>query len=199
MLSQSKGSLHLSLPPPAQHIVDHMGWNRPKTTFFPWSPVSPYPLQMTMADSPIFRYHPMLWGFLIGAVLPIPFYFLARWYPRLFWRYVNIPLVLYASLPVPPFSGPNYASWIVVGWVFQWFMRRFHFRWWMRYNYLLSSGLDVGVVFGLIVQFFAVQLPKGGVSLNWWGNTVWRNTADARWVPLKTLSPGQTFGPSAWS
>ncbi|KAH9955914.1 hypothetical protein BC827DRAFT_1234605 [Russula dissimulans] len=78
-------------------------------------------------------------------------------------------------------------------------MRRFHLRWWMRYNYILSSGLNVGLIFGLIISFFTVQWPKGGVILNWWGNTVWRNTADSRGTPLKTLSRGQRFGPSTWS
>ncbi|KAH9955905.1 OPT oligopeptide transporter protein-domain-containing protein [Russula dissimulans] len=103
-------------------------------------------------------YYPMLWCFLIGAVLPIPFYVLAH----------------------SGAIGPNYASWILVGCVFQWFMRRFHSRWWLRYNYILSSGLDAGLVFGLIVLFFTVQWAKGGIGLSWWGNTVWRNTADAR-------------------
>ncbi|KAH9955913.1 OPT oligopeptide transporter protein-domain-containing protein [Russula dissimulans] len=63
--------------------------------------------------SPGALYYPMLWGFLIGAVLPIPFYLLARRYPRSFWRYVNIPLALFAPLNVPSLSGPNYASWIL--------------------------------------------------------------------------------------
>jgi hypothetical protein len=78
-------------------------------------------------------------------------------------------------------------------------MRRFHFRWWMRYNYVLATGLDAGVIFGLIIIFFSVQLPKGGFNVNWWGNDAWKNTADSNMVPLKTLAPGQTFGPSTWS
>jgi len=69
----------------------------------------------------------------------------------------------------------------------------------MRYNYLTAVGLDAGVIFGLVIIFFSLQLPNGGVNVNWWGNNVWKNTADAKMVPLKTLGSGQTFGPSTWS
>jgi hypothetical protein len=117
-----------------------------------------------------------MWFLLVGAVLPIPFYFLAKRYPRSLFRYVHIPLALGTLVIVPPASGINFASFIVVGAIFQWYMRRRHFRWWMRYNYLLSSGLDAGVIIALVLIFFAVQFPKGGLTLNWWGNTVWLNT-----------------------
>ena len=140
-----------------------------------------------------------MWFFLIGAIMPIPFYYLARRYPRSFWRYVNIPVALVAADSVPPANGINFTSWILVGFIFQWFMRRFHFRWWLRYNYLLSTGLDAGVIIGLIVIFVSLQMPKGGISVKWWGNSVWQNTADAQMVPLKVLALGQTFGPSTWS
>jgi len=148
---------------------------------------------------PHISYYPLAWFFLIGAVLPIPFYYLARRRPRSFWRYVHMPIILISSASVPPANGVNLSSWILTGFVFQWFMRRYHFRWWMRYNYLLASGLEAGVVLGLIIVFFAVQLPHGGYNVNWWGNQVWKDTADAKLIPLRTLAPGETFGPATWS
>jgi len=71
--------------------------------------------------------------------------------------------------------------------------------WWMRYNYILSTALDFGVALGSIIIFLTLIYPKGGADLNWWGNTVYLNTADALGLPLKTLAPGETFGPSVWS
>jgi hypothetical protein len=157
-------------------------------------------MMMTMTDGRTSSsYYPLIWFFLIGAILPIPFYYLARRRPRSFWRYVNIPVALIAPDCVPPANGVNFTSWVLAGFVFQWFMRRFHFRWWMRYNYLTAVGLDAGVIFGLVIIFFSVQLPKGGFTVAWWGNDVYKNTADANMVPLKPLSNGQTFGPSTWS
>ncbi|KAK0208614.1 glutathione transporter [Desarmillaria ectypa] len=144
-------------------------------------------------------YNPLLWFFLVGAILPIPFYILARRYPHSHWRFANMPVFLAGVLAIPPASGINYASWALVGFIFNWYIRRFHFRWWMRYNYILSAALDAGTAFAIILIFLCLQLPKGGVKLNWWGNTVWQNTADAMGLPLKTLNPGEIFGPSTWS
>jgi len=141
-----------------------------------------------------------LWFFLIGAIAPIPFYYLARRYPRTFWRYINVPMVLLAPSDVPPMNGVNFTSWIFVGIFFQWFMRRYHFRWWLRYNYPLAAGLDAGVIIGMFVIFIFLQMrSNGGINVSWWGNSVWKNTADAQLIPLKTLTPGEKFGPSTWS
>ncbi|GBE78430.1 OPT oligopeptide transporter [Sparassis latifolia] len=143
-------------------------------------------------------YHPMLYFLIVGAVLPIPFYFLAYRYPHSFWRYVNIP-VIFAGLGVmPPATGVNFSAWITVGCFFMWFMRRYHFFWWMRYNYILSAALDAGLALGLILIFFCLQLPKNGITLNWWGNTVWTKTFDALGMPFYSLPPNATFGPQTW-
>jgi hypothetical protein len=136
-------------------------------------------------------YYSLTWFFLIGAFLPIPFYYLARRSPRSIWRYINIPVALVAADSVPPANGVNFSSWILTGFFFQWFMRRYHYRWWIRYNYLLSTGLDAGIIIGVVVIFFALQLPRGGIEVNWWGNSVWKNTVDANLTPLKTVAPGE--------
>jgi OPT family small oligopeptide transporter len=159
-----------------------------------WGSIGPHRL-----FSPGAMYSPLLWFFAVGALLPIPFYYLARRFPLSYWRYINIPVFFAGIGAMPPATGINFASWAIVGFIFQWFMRRYHFRWWMRYNYILSAGLDAGVTLSLIVIFFLLQMPKGGITLNWWGNTVWQNTADAMGTPLYVMPPGQTFGPSTWS
>ena len=73
-------------------------------------------------------YNPLMYFFLIGGLLPIPFYFLARRYPLSIWRFVNVPALFAGISMLPPATGINYSSWFVVGAIFQWFMRRFHFR-----------------------------------------------------------------------
>jgi hypothetical protein len=135
------------------------------------------PLDLTFSELFTHRFHPLFYFFLVGAVAPIPFYFLARRYPLSFWRYVNMPVFFAGVGAIPVASGINYSSWILTGFIFQWFLRRFHIHWWMRYNYILSAALDAGVAVGLIVIFFTVQYPRNGtIGLNtiqaWWGNTV---------------------------
>ncbi|KAJ7581435.1 OPT oligopeptide transporter [Mycena floridula] len=142
-------------------------------------------------------YQPLLWFLLIGFLLPVPFYILARRFPRSFFRYVNIPVCFASVGAIPPGSGINYAGWAVLGFIFNWGIRRFRFRWWMRFNYILSAALDAGVALAIIVIFFCIQMPRGGISLKWWGNTVWIETADAMGLPL-LVSETPLFGPTAW-
>jgi len=149
--------------------------------------------------SPGALYSPLLWFFMIGALSPIPFYFLARRFPLSIWRYVNMPMFFSSFLSIPYANPQMYAAWGVTGFIFNYVLRRRRFRWWMRYNYILSAALDAGVALASIFIFLALQLPKGGVTVSWWGNNVWKNTADAIGTPLYTLNPGETFGPSTWS
>jgi OPT family oligopeptide transporter len=145
-------------------------------------------------------YSGLLWFFPIGILSPIPFYFLARRYPLSWWRYINVPVFFAGLGAMPPASGINYISWVLCGFIFNYLIRRFHFRWWMRYNYILSAALDAGVAIGMIVVFFTLGLPKtGGVELIWWGNTVWTNTADANGIPFKPLPESGIIGPTTWS
>jgi hypothetical protein len=112
-----------------------------------------------------------LWFFAVGAIAPVPFYVLARRFPLSIWRYINVPVFFAGVSSIPPGSGINYASWSIVGFIFNYCIRRFHFRWWMRYNYILSAALDAGVALSMVLIFFTVQYPKGGFEINWWGNT----------------------------
>ncbi|PPQ71007.1 hypothetical protein CVT26_014269 [Gymnopilus dilepis] len=171
------------------------------TTFYTasviWGAVGPRRL-----FSPGAPYSSLLWFFPVGILAPIPFYLLARRFPLSFYRYINIPVFFAGLAALPPASGLNYASWVLVGFIFNYIIRRLHFRWWMRYNYILSAALDSGVAFGMVVVFFALGLPKpstGGVQLNWWGNMVWQNTADVAGIPFKPLPDIGFVGPSTWS
>ncbi|KAJ2936585.1 hypothetical protein H1R20_g506, partial [Candolleomyces eurysporus] len=148
--------------------------------------------------SPGRLYSPLLWFFLVGAVLPIPFYFLAKRFPLGIWRYVNIPIFFAMIQIIPLASGMNLGSWILTGFIFNYLVRRYRFNWWLNYNYILSAALDTGVAFMLLALFFFLQLPKGGVYLDWWGNSVWANTADGMGVPLKPVLEGTKIGPSSW-
>lgn len=57
------------------------------------------PARMFASGSP---YQSMLWFFLVGLVLPVPFYLLARKYPKSWVKYIHIPLILNATGMMPP-------------------------------------------------------------------------------------------------
>ncbi|KAJ7896012.1 glutathione transporter [Mycena olivaceomarginata] len=142
-------------------------------------------------------YQQLLWGFPVGLVAPIPFYFLARRFPMSNWRFVNIPVLCGGVAAIPAASAYNYAAWGLTGFIFNFYIRRAHFRWWMRYNYILSAALDAGIALASVIMFFVLVFPTGGVQVNWIGNTIWQTTADIMGLPLLTSETG-TFGPTQW-
>lgn len=63
-------------------------------------------------------------------------------------------------------------------------------------DYVLSAALDSGVAIATVIIFFCITLPAG--SLSWWGNNVYKNTADGKGTPYKGLPPDGYFGPTSW-
>lgn len=78
--------------------------------------------------------------------------------------------------------------------------RRFR-GWWTKYNYVMAAALDTGLALAGILIFFAVTYGPGVQFPDWWGNTVWKNTADGRGVPWLEMPEVGYFGPAngTWS
>ncbi|CAK5262981.1 unnamed protein product [Mycena citricolor] len=148
-------------------------------------------------------YYGLTFFFLIGFLCPLGAWLIHRKWPDSFIRYVNFPVIFTGTGLIPPASAINYVPWAIVGFIFQYVIRRRHFNWWTKYNYVLSAALDGGVAVSAVFIFFVLQYPRSGtIGANtiqtWAGNTVYGNTADARGMPLLSLAPGETFGPSTW-
>lgn len=122
-------------------------------------------------------YHPQLYAVAIGGILPIPFWLWQRKYPNKWNKFINLPIVLNGIGFIPPATGINYSSWFLVGFIFQFLVRRCNFVWWSKFNYVLTAAFDCGTVLSVLFIFFALQFPRGGVNLDWWGNTVYLNSA----------------------
>jgi hypothetical protein len=89
---------------------------------------------------------------------------------------VSFPVIFSGCSGVASASALNYVSWVTVGFIFQYVLRRRHSPWWSKYNYVLSAALDSGVAISAVLIFFILQYPKNGeIGLNnirvWWGNT----------------------------
>jgi OPT family small oligopeptide transporter len=151
---------------------------------------------------------------LVGAALPIIFYFLMRAAPKSPLRYLNAPVMLGAMAWLPPASPLSFSSWAIFGLVFNfWIMRRWP-GWWDRYNYLTAAGLDSGLIISTVVIFFAITFKDYPLP-NWWGNVKPYETMvcvfqspSGRGADLlqdylntamrKTVAEGETFGPKSW-
>jgi OPT family small oligopeptide transporter len=150
-------------------------------------------------------YNAQLWMLLIGAVLPFPIWFYLRKHPHSILRNVHFVVLFSVCAFSPPATGVNIISFSLVGFFFQFYIRRRHFTWWSKYNYVLSAALDVGTLMSAILIFVAFRLSK--TSLNWWGNSVFVNSElrisvlelilnsprHERWRPLVPRSRGRLW------
>jgi hypothetical protein len=131
----------------------------------------------------------------IGAVAPIVVHLASKKYPKA--KYIMTPLIFGGAGSIPPGTPLNYLSWGIVGFIFSYHIRKHYSRWWLRLNFLTSSGLDLGLALSTIVIFFLKWLGIRGPK--WWGNTVVSTTMDFQGTAIQVVLPeGQRFGPKEW-
>ncbi|PAV19981.1 OPT oligopeptide transporter [Pyrrhoderma noxium] len=156
-------------------------------------------------DSEVFYTASIVWG-VIGPSNQFSrgqTYYRIITFPNHLLRYINVPLILGGTNLIPPATAANYVPWALVGFIFQYVVRRRHFSWWAKYNYVLSAALDSSVALGSLLIFFCLQFPRnnaiGANSIQtWWGNNVYKDTADWESRPIRAVEAGMTFGPKQW-
>ncbi|KIO20143.1 hypothetical protein M407DRAFT_81893, partial [Tulasnella calospora MUT 4182] len=122
-------------------------------------------------------YNLELYGLAVGAFLPLPLWLLQRYNTASWVRLINIPIILYGPAYAPSWGCLPYTSSGLVGFIFQYLVKRRNFRWWAKYNYVLGAALDAGTSLSTLIIAAALVIPKGGtLSPAWWGNTVWQTS-----------------------
>ncbi|KAF9935814.1 hypothetical protein BGZ67_002949 [Mortierella alpina] len=137
------------------------------TTFYSasviWGVISPNKM-----FGPTSIYNAINYFFLIGFILPIPFYYLKKAYPNSFLEYVHIPVLLAATGMMPPAQAYHYTNWLAVGFMFQFFARRYHPEWHLRFTYVMSAAFDAGCAFMVLLSFFIFTI-RDATMVEWWG------------------------------
>ncbi|KAI9031636.1 OPT family small oligopeptide transporter [Phycomyces nitens] len=119
------------------------------------------------------QYSFFLWAFIAGFGLPIPFWILHRYFPKVGFNYVNIPMILYSMSNFPGISS----SWITVSFIIilvsQLYIKRRYSKWYVKHNYLMSAALDSGS--SLMSFILAMSVFGGGDGVQrpfptWGGN-----------------------------
>ncbi|PBK98438.1 OPT oligopeptide transporter [Armillaria gallica] len=181
------------------------GWTCPSTEVFGtasviWGVIGP---SRQLSRGKI--YYALVFCFIIGVVCPVLAYYISRKFRRNGWlSYLTFPIIFSGTGYMPPASAVNYVPWAAVGFIFQFYIRRYHFSWWTKYNYVLSAALDGGVAFAAVAIYFCLNYPMGGKIgehsiKSWWGNAVVSGTADYKGIPMRTVTEGDYFGPRTWS
>lgn len=116
------------------------------------------------------RYNATLYGFLIGALLPVPFYFLAKRFPNSWVRQIHIPVLLSGVLWLAPYNFSYFMPCLLVGYFFNVYVKNRYTAWWQKYALPLTTAFQVAIAISAIIIFFAVEWVER--DLTWWGNTV---------------------------
>jgi OPT family oligopeptide transporter len=143
-------------------------------------------------------YRPLVWGFLIGAVAPIPLWLYGRNKKNSIVRKINLP-VLFGSLSwIPPATGLNFSVWALVCYIFNYVIKNRAGAWWAKYTMTLSAALDSGLAVGIVVVFFGFLYPGWMDGFSWWGTEVYKLGCDWQACAFRTVANGTHFGPDAW-
>jgi len=140
------------------------------------------------------KYSVLPFFFLIGAACPVLLWLITKRYPNYrLLRYINFPLIFAGLNQIPPAAPVNYVPWGIVGFITQYYIRRRHFVYWAKYNYVMSAALDAGTAIGVILVYFCLQYPADGKIgehsiQKWWGNTVHMNTSDWHFGALRNIT-----------
>ncbi|KAJ3050805.1 hypothetical protein HK102_012195, partial [Quaeritorhiza haematococci] len=104
-------------------------------------------------------YFPLLWGFVIGGVLPVVFWALDKKWPKMGFKYINWPIIL-VSIGFTAQNGANtLLSSLIISLLSQYFLRIYHRRFYEKYNYTISAAADTGTVFAAIFVYMLFTLP----------------------------------------
>ncbi|OAQ22875.1 OPT superfamily oligopeptide transporter [Linnemannia elongata AG-77] len=129
-----------------------------------WGVIAP-----NLMFGPTSIYNAINYFFLIGFVLPIPFYYLKKAFPNTWMDFIHIPVLLAATGMMPPAQAYHYTNWLAVGFAFQFFARRYHPEWHLRFTYVMSAAFDSGVAFMVLASFFIFTIREKDM-VQWWGN-----------------------------
>ncbi|KAG0040261.1 hypothetical protein BGZ83_002620, partial [Gryganskiella cystojenkinii] len=148
-----------------------------------WGVISPNKM-----FGPLSIYNTVNYFFIIGFLLPIPFYFLKKKFPNTWVDYIHIPVLLAATGMMPPASPYMYPNWVALGFIFQFFVRRYRAAWHLRFTYVLSAALDSGTAFMVLLGFFIFDI-RGKAMIDWWGTTVDCPLAGVSYIPKAVIPP----------
>ena len=113
-------------------------------------------------------------SYLVGFIVPFPFYFLYRWTSWKIFSYLNLSIILwymgwlFVGINSSILSyfvigkhvvGPMqdvFADLRVTGFAAQWWLRKYRPQWFIQYNYILSAALDGGTQVMVFILTFAV-------------------------------------------
>ncbi|KAG9318821.1 OPT oligopeptide transporter protein-domain-containing protein [Chiua virens] len=117
------------------------------------------------------RYQWVPWAYLVGVAVPVPFWIIHRYWPKLRADYLYTPIICYFLGYLCVGINSSVMMYFIIAFVSQWWLRTRHPRWFQKYNYIIGAALDGGTQVMVFILSFAVQGAAGTAHLfpAWWG------------------------------
>ncbi|PFH55729.1 hypothetical protein XA68_17705 [Ophiocordyceps unilateralis] len=140
------------------------------------------------------QYSAALVGFPLGVVIVVFFWALGKRFPRWAWvRQIHPVAIMYGGIVWAPYNMSYVWPSVPIAW-FSWiYLKSRYLGLWSKYNFVLSAAWSCGIAIAGIIIFFALQYT--GTDLDWWGNRIVETGCEGKACTLKTLAPGEYFGP----
>ncbi|KAF7966571.1 hypothetical protein HWV62_37847 [Athelia sp. TMB] len=107
------------------------------------------------------RYQWVSFAYLLGFLVPVPFWLVHRFWPKLRADYLYTPVIVYFIGWLCVGINASITMYFAIAWFSQWFLRTRYPRWFAKYNYILGAALDGGTQVMVFVLSFAVQGAAG--------------------------------------
>ncbi|KAJ7124721.1 OPT oligopeptide transporter protein-domain-containing protein [Mycena filopes] len=117
------------------------------------------------------RYQWVAWAYVVGLFVPVPFWIVYRYWPKLRTDYLYTPIICYYIGWLCVGINSSLFSYFSIAYLSQWWLRTRYPRWFTKYNYILAAALDGGTQVMVFILSFAVQGASGKSHLfpQWWG------------------------------
>ncbi|KAE9405207.1 OPT superfamily oligopeptide transporter [Gymnopus androsaceus JB14] len=117
------------------------------------------------------RYQWVAWAYLMGLFVPVPFWIVHRYFPKLRADYLYTPVICYYIGWLCVGINSSILSYFSVAYLSQWWLRTRYPKWFAKYNYIIAAALDGGTQVMVFILSFAVQGAGGESHLvpAWWG------------------------------
>lgn len=108
----------------------------------------------------------------LGFIVPLPFYFLHRKFPKMGYNYIVTPVISYFLGYLSVGINSSVMVFFAVGFFVQFYVRKRYPEWFIKYNYLLAAAISGGTEFLVFITTFAVQGASGKAIPfpPYWGN-----------------------------
>jgi OPT family oligopeptide transporter len=109
------------------------------------------------------RYAIVPFSILVGLAVPIPFWLIHRYYPKLGAQHVMTPILCWTLGYLSVGINSSVFTTFLLSVFSQYYLRKYRPRWFRKYNFLLSAALDGGTQVMVFVYTFAVGGGSGKV------------------------------------